>query len=144
MKENFPKKLGELKRSPYHAIHSGGRSVKAEMREHLQEMMRRKDTLFPGIVGYDDTVLPQIINAILSKHNMILLGLRGQAKSRILRNMVRFLDEWIPCVAGCEIHDSPYSPICRACLQRLERMNDDLPVHFLHREERYVEKLATP
>ncbi len=144
MTENFPKTLAELKKSPYHATYSGGRSVKDEMRLKIQEMMCRKETLFPGIVGYDETVLPQIVNAILSKHNMILLGLRGQAKSRILRNMVRFLDEWIPCVAGCEIHDSPYLPICRACRQRLKEMGDSLPVHFLRREDRYVEKLATP
>src|SRR5262249_48604713 len=81
---------------------------------------------------------------ILSKHNMILLGLRGQAKSRILRSLVRFLDEWIPAVAGCEIHDNPYTPICRECRMRLNRMGDELPIRFLHRDERYVEKLATP
>ena len=144
MREVFPKTLGELKKSPYHAIHSGGRSVKDEMRRNVQEMMSRAETLFPGIVGYHDTVLPQIVNAILSRHNMILLGLRGQAKSRILRNLVRFLDEWIPCVSGCEIHDTPYAPICGACRQRLEETGDSLPIRFLHRDERYVEKLATP
>jgi magnesium chelatase subunit I len=118
--------------------------VKDEMRRNLQEMLRKREPLFPGIVGYDDTVLPQIVNAILSKHNMILLGLRGQAKSRILRSLVRFLDEWMPAVAGCEIHDSPYAPICRACRERCAEMGDDLPIRFLNREERYVEKLATP
>lgn len=86
----------------------------------------------------------QIINAVLSRHNMILLGLRGQAKSRILRSLVRFLDEWMPTVAGCAIHDTPYKPICRRCRERLSEMGDTLPVRFLHRDERYVEKLATP
>ena len=138
------KTLGELKGSPYHALHSTGRSVKDEMRRNLQELLRRKENLFPGIVGYDETVLPQLTNGILSKHNMILLGLRGQAKSRILRALVRFLDEWIPAVAGCEIHDSPYAPICRECRLRVNQMGDELPIRFRHREERYVEKLATP
>ncbi len=144
MSPDFPRTLGELKKSPYDAIFSAGRCVKDEMRSNLQELLRRKETLFPGIVGYDDTVLPQIVNAILSRHNMILLGLRGQAKSRILRSLVRFLDEWIPAVAGCEIHDSPYRPICRWCRERIAEMGDGLPITFLHRDERYVEKLATP
>jgi magnesium chelatase subunit I len=115
MSQDFPQTLGELKSSPYHAVYACGRSVRDEMRSNLQRMLRRKETLFPGIVGYDETVLPQIINAVLSRHNMILLGLRGQAKSRILRSLVRFLDEWMPTVAGCEIHDTPYNPICRSC-----------------------------
>ncbi len=144
MNRDFPRTLGELKKSSYDAIFSDGRSVKDEMRSNLQDLLRRKEPLFPGIVGYDDTVLPQIINAILSRHNMILLGLRGQAKSRILRSLVRFLDEWIPAVAGCEIHDTPYRPICRWCRGRLAEMGDELPIAFLHRDERYVEKLATP
>jgi magnesium chelatase subunit I len=144
MDEPSPKTLGELRNSPYHAIHSGARSVKDEMRRNLQEALRKKEVLFPGIVGYDETVLPQLINGILSKHNMILLGLRGQAKSRILRALVRFLDPWIPAVAGCEIHDTPYAPICRECRMRLNLTGDELPIRFLHRDERYVEKLATP
>jgi magnesium chelatase subunit I len=144
MTPTFPQTLGELKRSPFHALHGGGRSVKEEMRGNLQEMLRRKEPLFPGIVGYDETVLPQIVNAVLSKHNMILLGLRGQAKSRILRFLVRFLDEWIPSVAGCEIHDSPYTPLCRQCRERAAELGDELEIRFLHRDERYVEKLATP
>jgi magnesium chelatase subunit I len=144
MDQNFPQKLVELKKSTYHKIHSAGRSVKDEMRENLQSALHKKETLFPGIVGYDDSVLPQIVNAILSKHSMILLGLRGQAKSRILQSLVRFLDEWMPAVAGCEIHDSPYSPICRRCRLMAQEMGDDLPVEFVHREDRYFEKLATP
>ncbi|PYV16650.1 MAG: magnesium chelatase [Acidobacteria bacterium] len=144
MSQPFPQTLGELKKSPFHRLHGSGRSVKEEMRANLQELLRGKEALFPGIVGYDETVLPQLVNAILSKHNMILLGLRGQAKSRILRSLARFLDEWIPAVAGCEIHDSPYAPICRACRQRAAELGDGLPIRFLHREDRYVEKLATP
>jgi magnesium chelatase subunit I len=144
MTNQFPKTLRELQHSPYHEAHSNRRSVKEEMRANLQCALKRNETLFPGIVGYDETVVPQIVNAILSKHNMILLGLRGQAKSRILRSLVRLLDEWIPAIAGCEINDSPYAPICRSCRHRLTEMGDDLPVHFLNREVRYVEKLATP
>lgn len=144
MTQEFPQTLGELKNSPFHAIHACGRSVKDELRANLQSMLRGKGELFPGIVGYDETVLPQIVNAILSRHNMILLGLRGQAKSRILRSLARFLDEWVPEVAGCEIHDTPYQPICRWCRERLAEKGDSLPIHFLHRDERYVEKLATP
>ena len=141
---NLPKTLGELRSSSFHAIHARKYSVRDEMRSNLQNLIQRKEEIFPGIIGYEDTVLPQIVNAILSRHNMIILGLRGQAKSRILRSLVRFLDEWIPAVAGCEIHDSPYRPICGACRVRLAQMQDELPIRFLHREHRYVEKLATP
>jgi len=144
MHHNFPTRLGELKKSSYHEIHGGNRSVKDEMRMNLQAALQRREPLFPGIIGYDDSVLPQIINAILSRHDMILLGLRGQAKSRILRSLVRFLDGWIPAVAGCEIHDSPYAPVCRRCRVMLEEMGDDLPIEFVPRENRYFEKLATP
>ena len=142
--DHFPQKLAELKRSSYHRLCSRGRSIKDEMRENLQTALHKKETLFSGIVGYDDSVVPQIVNAILSKHNMILLGLRGQAKSRILRSLVRFLDEWMPAVAGCEIHDSPHSPICRRCRTMLRELGDELPIEFVHREDRYFEKLATP
>ncbi len=144
MNPDFPQTLGELRNSSYHNADAGTRTVKDEMRANLQNMLRQKETLFPGIVGYDDTVVPQIVNAILSRHNMILLGLRGQAKSRILRSLVRLLDEWVPAIAGCEINDSPYRPICRWCRERLQQMSDVLPIRFLHRQERYVEKLATP
>ncbi len=144
MKSDFPKNLRELRSSPFHAADSGTRSVKDEMRANMQNMLRRHDTVLPGIVGYEDSVVPDIVNAVLSRHNMILLGLRGQAKSRILRLLGRLLDEWIPVVEGCEIHDSPYRPICGACTRRLAEMGDDLPLEFLHRERRYVEKLATP
>jgi magnesium chelatase subunit I len=142
MDYNFPRTLNELKKSVYHR--TNGRSVKDEMRANMQQALSQKEPLFPGIVGYDDSVVPQIVNAVLSRHNMILLGLRGQAKSRILRSLARFLDEWMPVVSGCEIHDSPYSPICSRCRQLAEEAGGELPIQFLHREDRYVEKLATP
>jgi magnesium chelatase subunit I len=144
MDHSFPRTLAELKNSSYHAIHCKGRSVKDEMRANLQAALHKKEILFAGIVGYDDSVLPQIVNAILSRHHMILLGLRGQAKSRILRSLVRFLDEWMPAVSGCEIHDSPYAPVCRRCRLLLEDRGDELPIEFVRREDRYFEKLATP
>ena len=114
------------------------------MRLNLVRRLERGGTLFPGIVGYDDTVVPQIANAILSRHNFILLGLRGQAKSRILRALTGLLDEELPVLEGCEINDNPYAPICRAYRLTLEEKGDEAPVVFLTREFRYVEKLATP
>jgi magnesium chelatase subunit I len=114
------------------------------MRENLIERLHSTGPLFSGIVGYDDTVLPQIVNAVLSRHNFILLGLRGQAKSRILRALATLLDPRTPFVAGCEIHDNPYAPICRRCQSELTRQGDDLPIDYLTPEQRYVEKLATP
>jgi magnesium chelatase subunit I len=119
-------------------------SVKDEVRHNLICKMRAGERLFPGIVGYDDTVVPQLVNAILSRHNFILLGLRGQAKSRILRALVDLLDEAIPVVRGCEINDDPLAPICGSCRARHAEMGDELPIAWLHREVRYVEKLATP
>jgi magnesium chelatase subunit I len=144
MDQNFPRTLSELKKSSHFKNNGSERSVKDEMRANMQAALSRKLPLFPGIIGYDDSVVPQIVNAILSRHNMILLGLRGQAKSRILRSLVRFLDEWSPVISGCEIHDSPYAPICRRCLNMLREAGDDLPIEFVHREDRFVEKLATP
>ena len=120
------------------------RSVKNEVRDNLITKLQARETLFPGIVGYDDTVIPQLVNAILSRHNFILLGLRGQAKSRILRSLVSLLDEQIPVVAGCEIHDDPIAPICSACRARIAAEGDATPIAWRPREDRYVEKLATP
>jgi magnesium chelatase subunit I len=118
--------------------------VKDEMRDNLMERLRGSGPIFPGIVGYDDTVVPQIVNAILSRHNFILLGLRGQAKSRILRALTTLLDAQLPYVLGCEIHDNPYAPICRRCRELLANNPEDAPIAYLTPEERYVEKLATP
>jgi magnesium chelatase subunit I len=131
--------LGELKRSGYRSV-----SVKAELRANLVRKLAQHEALFPGIIGYDDTVVPQIANAILSCHNFILLGLRGQAKSRILRALATLLDEEIPYVAGCEINDDPLRPICRACRERIAECGDATAIDYLPRDQRFVEKLATP
>ena len=123
------------------------RSVKDEVRENLVARMRARTngaSLFPGIVGYDETVVPQVVNAILSRHNFILLGLRGQAKSRLLRALTDLLDEQLPVVPGCEIHDDPLEPLCAVCRARAKAEGDRLPVVWLPRTSRYVEKLATP
>src|SRR5258708_32210380 len=120
------------------------RPVKSEIRDNLIRKLRAGDTLFPGIIGYDDTVVPQLVNAVLSRHNFILLGLRGQAKSRLLRALTALLDPQLPCVAGCEIHDNPYDPICRRCRDLIAEQGDSTPIACLAPDERYVEKLATP
>ena len=120
--------LGELKSYRH-------RSIKDEMRENLMRKLREGAPVFPGILGYDDSVVPQIVNAVLSRHNMILLGLRGQAKSRILRGLVDFLDESIPVIAGCEIHDNPFAPICKACRDLVSSKGDRTPIEWRTREE---------
>jgi magnesium chelatase subunit I len=131
--------LGDLRRSGYRP-----RPVKQEIRDNLVCKLRAGTQLFPGIIGYDETVIPQLVNAVLSRHNFILLGLRGQAKSRILRGLVELLDEQIPVVPGCEIHDDPTAPLCAACRARVAEEGDALPIAWLSRDERFVEKLATP
>jgi magnesium chelatase subunit I len=131
--------LGELRASGYRS-----RPVKQEVRDNLVRKLRAGDALFPGIIGYDETVIPQLVNAILSRHNFILLGLRGQAKSRILRGLIDLLDDRIPVMPGCEIHDDPLAPLCAACRQRVALDGDRLPISWLARDARYVEKLATP
>jgi magnesium chelatase subunit I len=131
--------LGELRQSTLRA-----RPVRQEIRDNLVRKLQAGETLFPGIIGYDETVIPQLVNAILSRHNFILLGLRGQAKSRILRGMIDLLDAQIPVVPGCEIHDDPLAPLCGACRARVAREGDAMPIAWLPRETRYVEKLATP
>jgi len=141
---SFPRSLGELRQSPFSEPRLRDRRVKDELRENLVARLRSKEPVFPGIVGYDDTVVPQIVNAILSRHNFILLGLRGQAKSRILRALTGLLDPQLPYVAGCEIHDSPYTPICRHCRNEIAKHGDQTQIAYLTPEERYVEKLATP
>src|SRR5450631_1201803 len=141
----LPQTLGELrKNSLYSEARWKYRSVKEEMRENLILRLKSGETLFPGIVGYQDTVVPQIVNAVLSRQNFILLGLRGQAKSRILRALTAILDEKMPYIAGCEIRDNPYRPLCRRCRELIESRGDDVAIAYLSREERYVEKLATP
>ena len=138
--------LGELRASSFSKSRLAQRRVKDEMRENLMARLREHpdDPIFPGIVGYDDTVVPQIVNAILSRHNFILLGLRGQAKSRILRALTSLLDPEMPYIAGCEIHDNPYAPICRRCQDLLAKQGDAIEIAWLTRDHRYVEKLATP
>src|SRR6201998_3167608 len=143
---SVPRTLGDLRRSNCSEERLRTRRVKDELRDNLVTRLREHgDTaVFPGIVGYDDTVVPQIINAILSRHNFILLGLRGQAKSRILRALTTLLDAETPYIAGCEIHDNPYAPICRRCHELAASEGDSTPIAYLTPEERYVEKLATP
>ena len=140
----LPKTLGELRRSQWPEERIAERSVRQELRENLLCKMEKGEALFSGLHGYDDTVIPQIINAILSRHHFILLGLRGQAKSRILRNLVAFMDPQIPVVEGCEIHDNPYRPLCRTCRDRTAAEGEATPIAWLARDLRYVEKLATP
>src|SRR5579864_7022218 len=140
-----PKTLGELRNSSnWSEQRLANRTLRQELRENLLCRMEKGETLFPGVHGYDDTVIPQIINAILSRHHFILLGLRGQAKSRILRGLVGFMDAQVPMVAGCEINDNPYRPICRACRERVASEGDSTQIAWLSRDHRYVEKLATP
>src|SRR5205085_12624336 len=122
---SLPRTLGALRRSSYSEQRLRTRRVKDELRENLIAKLRQQDTIFPGIVGYDDTVVPQLTNAVLSRHNFILLGLRGQAKSRILRGLAGLLDPELPAVAGCEIHDNPYDPICRRCRELIAEQGDE-------------------
>jgi len=135
--------LGDLRR----AVERGEirhRNVHEEVRDNLIEKLRVGGTLFPGIVGYDETVLPQLVNALLSRHHFILLGLRGQAKTRLLRALVTLLDDVIPVMPGCEINDDPLRPICGACRAQVAEAGDRTPIAWLERNARYVEKLATP
>jgi magnesium chelatase subunit I len=140
----LPQTLGQLRQSEFSEENLRSRKVKDELRDNLIKKLSAGENIFPGIVGYEDTVTPQIVNAILSRHNFILLGLRGQAKSRILRALTQLLDPYLPYVAGCEIHDSPYTPICRRCREEIARQGEDTPIAWLTPEQRYVEKLATP
>jgi magnesium chelatase subunit I len=143
---SLPRTLGELRRSPFSEAKLQSRRVKDELRDNLMARLRTSgdQPIFSGIVGYEDTVVPQIVNAILSRHNFILLGLRGQAKSRILRALASLLDPQVPYIAGCEIHDNPYAPICRRCIDLIAKCGDATAIAYLTPEERYVEKLATP
>ena len=139
-----PRTLGEWKSIPDFDARTNTLSVKNEIRRNLLRLVEREETLFPGVHGYEDSVIPQIVNALLSRHNFILLGLRGQAKSRILRGLIQLLDPEIPVIAGCEINDNPLRPICRSCRERVAAEGDKTPIAWLPRDQRYVEKLATP
>src|SRR6201997_582342 len=141
----LPRTLGELRASKmFSPAQLNTRNIKDEMRANLMARLTAKATVFPGIIGYEDTVVPQIINAVLSRQNFILLGLRGQAKSRILRALTALLDEQMPYIAGCEIRDNPYRPLCRRCRDLVAERGDATPIAYMSRDDRYVEKLATP
>ena len=131
--------LGELRASGHEA-----RSVKAEVRDNLLARLRSGENRFPGIIGFDDTVLPHLERALLAGHDVVMLGERGQGKTRLIRGLVALLDEWTPVVEGCEINDHPYAPVCGRCRQLAAERGEDLPVGWLHRSARYGEKLATP
>ncbi len=134
-----PTTLGELKQSGWRQ-----KRVKQELRDNLIAALTNQTPLFPGIVGYDRTVLRDVQNAVLSRHDFILLGLRGQAKTRILRSLTALLDEWLPAIDGCEVRDDPLAPICVACRARVARDGDATRITWIHRDQRYHEKLATP
>nr|MBP6822939.1 magnesium chelatase [Acidobacteriota bacterium] len=134
-----PQTLGELKAAGYRS-----RPVKSEVRQNLIKRLQLGETLFPGVIGYEDTVIPQLVNALLARQNIILLGLRGQAKSRILRELTGLLDEEIPALAGSEINDDPFEPLSAYGKQLLAEKGDDAPIAWVGRDARYVEKLATP
>jgi magnesium chelatase subunit I len=134
-----PATLGQLCAAGY-----VNRSTKSEIAANLLLRLRSGDPAFPGIVGFDDTVLPQLETALLAGHDLVLLGERGQGKTRLMRTLVGLLDEWSPEVAGCEIHDNPFEPVCVRCRQLALEHGDDLPISWRHRDDRYTEKLATP
>jgi len=137
---SLPRTFGELKREGY----GPGAPVKDEMRRNLIRKLQAGEPLFPGLIGYDETVVPKVVNAILSRHNMILLGLRGQAKSRLLRSLTTLLDEAVPCVDGCELRSDPFQPLSAYARHLLADRGDETPIAWLEPEQRYVEKLATP
>jgi len=134
-----PNTVRELRESGYQPV-----PIKTEMRRNMLQKLRKQEQLFPGILGYDETVLPQIQNAILSRHDMLFLGLRGQGKTRMLRMLTSLLDDAIPIVQGSEINDEPFSPISKFARDRIEQEGDNCPIEWIGREERYQEKLATP
>jgi magnesium chelatase subunit I len=141
---NLPDTLGALRRSKFSEDRIGRRNVKEEIRANLICRLQRGGELFPGVMGYEDSVIPQMVNALLARHNFILLGLRGQAKTRLIRMLTTLLDDHLPYLSGCEIHDNPYQPICRRCRDLIEEAGDDTPISWLRAADRYVEKLATP
>ncbi|MBS4027646.1 MAG: magnesium chelatase [Ignavibacteriales bacterium] len=134
-----PTTIAELRKANYHVL-----SVKDELRNNLIAKLKNKEQLFPGIIGYEETVIPQLVNALLAKHDIILLGLRGQAKSRLLRELPSLLDEFIPVIKDCEINDNPFKPVCNSCVEKIREHNDNVEIDWIHRDERFNEKLATP
>lgn len=134
-----PITLGGLRKSKYEVV-----GVREELRRNLINKIVTEEELFPGIIGYDDTVIPEMENAILAGQDIILLGERGQAKSRLIRALVNLLDEEIPYIAGCEINDNPFAPLCKGCQDKVANMGDKVPIDWLTRDARYAEKLATP
>ena len=139
-----PSTLGDLKNSEWSDPCRHARTVKDEIRANVIQRLQSNEELFPGVKGYEDTVLPQLINAVLARHDFILLGLRGQAKSRILRGLANLLDPEIPVVQGSEVNDNPFAPISRYARELIEEHGDSTPVGWVDRDARFVEKLATP
>ncbi|MDP6452352.1 MAG: sigma 54-interacting transcriptional regulator [SAR202 cluster bacterium] len=133
------KTIGELRESGHESV-----PVRQELRRNLIAKIKAGEELFPGIVGFDESVIPQLENAILAGQDIILLGERGQAKSRLIRGMVSLMDDETPIIAGCELNDDPFDPICTPCKMKIEDSGDDVPIRWIGREERYAEKLATP
>ena len=131
--------LGELRASGHRS-----RSVKQELRDNLLAALREGRPAFPGLIGFDSTVVPQLEAALLAGHDLVLLGERGQGKTRLMRTLATLLDDWLPVVEGCEINDDPCAPACSRCRRLAAQLGDDLPVGWLSRDRRYVEKLATP
>src|SRR6202048_2893722 len=134
-----PGTIGELRKAEYEVP-----DIKTEMRRNLVRLMRAGADLFPGIVGYEETVIPNIENAIISGQDIVFLGERGQAKSRLIRAMVGLLDEYVPVIEGCQINDDPYRPACRECREKIAKDGDNVAISWWHRDDRYAEKLATP
>jgi magnesium chelatase subunit I len=141
---DLPHTLGALRHSAFSEERIAARTVKDELRENLIARLELREPLFPGVQGYDDTVIPQIVNAILSRHNFILLGLRGQAKTKLMRMLTALLDPAMPYVAGSEVRDNPYRPISKYARTTIEEMGEETPIAWLTSDQRYVEKLATP
>jgi len=139
-----PRTLAELKSSPWNEPPLRARSVRDEIRANVLGRLERGDALFPGIMGFEDTIEPEVVNALLARHDFILLGTRGQAKTRLLRGLTAFLDDAIPVVAGSEINDDPFAPISKFAREQLAEHGDRTPIAWATREQRYVEKLATP
>lgn len=136
---NLPRTVGELRAAGHRE-----RGVKQEIRENLLTALADGDNVWPGILGFDDTVIPQVERALIAGHDFVLLGERGQGKTRLLRALAGLLDEWTPVIAGAELGEHPYTPITPESIRRAAQLGDDLPVAWKHRSERYTEKLATP